>query len=178
MPQSLPFFKYHPNPIETENIVLSNEVCLCCNQKRGYIYKSSIYTAQDLEGSVCPWCIADGIAAEKFEADFSDDYPLLRNNIPFEIVAEVTKRTPGFISWQQEVWLSHCGDACEFHGDLPKQEAKNMSEKVIEKFALDNELNIEDAKDIVKYYEKGGNPAIYKFVCRHCGEVLLHTDCT
>jgi uncharacterized protein CbrC (UPF0167 family) len=36
----------------------------------------------------------------------------------------------------------------------------------------------EHGRDFIKYYERGGDPAIYKFVCRHCGEVKLYTDFT
>lgn len=178
MSEELPFFKYHPNPIETENIKASEDVCLCCNRKRGFIYQASIYTKLDLEGSVCPWCISDGSAAEKFEAVFSDDYPLIKNEITEEIIREVVERTPGFITWQQEVWLTHCKDVCEFHGDLSKKEAKELDESAIKKFCVENHLNEDDGKEIIQYYEKGGNPAIYKFVCRHCGEIKLYTDCT
>lgn len=178
MSESLPFFKYHPNPIETGNIEESNKICACCEKARTYIYIASIYSTFDLDESICPWCIADGSAAEKFDAVFSDDHPLLQNGISDEIVREVVTRTPGFISWQQEVWLSHCQDACEFHGDLSKQEAKNLEEETIKKFCIENGLHDEDGREIIKDYEKGGNPAIYKFVCRHCGEIKLYTDFT
>lgn len=178
MSESLPFFKYHPNPLETGNITVSNDICLCCNNKRGYIYQSSIYTSQDLVGSVCPWCIANGSAAEKFEAIFSDDSILVEEGISPEIIEEVTKKTPGYISWQQETWLTHCKDVCEFHGDAEEKEIENLDSETIHRFFFENEIRDEVGEIILKSYQKGGNPAIYKFVCRHCKEVKFYFDCT
>jgi uncharacterized protein CbrC (UPF0167 family) len=178
MSETLPFFKYHPNPIETGNLKLSDKICACCEKARGYIYIASVYSTYDLDESICPWCIADGSAAEKFNATFSDAHPLWKSGIPEEVIQEVVKKTPGFITWQQEVWLSHCNDACEFHGDLAKQEAKYLEDEAIKKFCIENDLDEEDGREIVQYYEKGGDLAIYKFVCRHCGEIKLYTDCS
>ncbi len=178
MSESLPYFKYHPNPIETENIKPSEDSCICCEQKRGYTYEASIYTSEDLERSVCPWCIANGSAAEKFDATFSDGYALVENGISEEIIEEVTKRTPSYISWQQEVWLTHCKDVCEFHGDADEEEIRNFDAETFQRFCFENEIKDEVGELILKNYQKGGNPAIYKFICRHCCEVKHHFDCT
>lgn len=178
MTEPLPFFKYHPNPIETGNIKESEETCLCCNDRRGYIYQASIYTEQDIEGSVCPWCIADGSAAEKFDAEFSDDYSLSEDEISEEIIEEVIKRTPSYISWQQEVWLTHCKDVCAFHGDADKEELKNLDDEAFNGFCFENEIEDETGKMLIKNYQKGGNPAIYKFVCLHCEQIRFYFDYT
>ncbi len=47
----------------------SDEPCECCGEVRGYKYTGSVYarTAVDI---LCLWCIADGSAAEKFDASF------------------------------------------------------------------------------------------------------------
>jgi uncharacterized protein CbrC (UPF0167 family) len=115
----IPAFRYHPDPIGTGSIKASDVVCRCCGQKRGFIYAGSVYARDPLRDSICPWCIADGAAAAKFDAMFSDDTPLAEANLSGEIIDEVTLRTPGYNSWQQEVWLSCCEDACEYHGDAP-----------------------------------------------------------
>ena len=93
---------------------------------RGYIYTASVYAPGWYRDCICPWCIADGSAAEKFEAMFSDDHPLAQAGVPDAVIEEVTRRTPGFNSWQQEEWLSCCGDACEFHGDAPRSELQAL----------------------------------------------------
>lgn len=175
MSEDLPFFKYHPNPLKTESVKVSDESCICCQKQRGYIYNSSIYTAQKISGSVCPWCISDGSAAEMFDATFSDDYMLLEEGISEEIVNEVTKRTPSYNSWQQEVWLTHCKDVCEFHGDVSEQEIKNLDEETFQRFRFESEMKEEVLKSIIENYPFG-SACIYKFVCRHCGEVKYHLE--
>ncbi len=62
----LPVFTYHPHPLETGAIKASDATCECCSKARGFVYTASIYCADEVE-CVCPWCIADGSAAEKFD---------------------------------------------------------------------------------------------------------------
>lgn len=121
-----PTFKYHPDPLATGAIVTSNEVCQCCEQQNGYIYNSILYAEEEVE-FICPWCIADGSAAHKFEGHFSDAHPLLSNGVPKDVVLEICERTPGYNSWQQEYWESHCETACEFHGDADKTDLLNLN---------------------------------------------------
>jgi uncharacterized protein len=174
--KTLPRFKYHPNPIATGNVEESSEICICCNQQHGFIYKASIYTPLRFKGSFCPWCISDGSAAEKFEAYFNDPHPLVVNNIPEEIVEEVTKRTPGYVSWQQEVWLTHCKDACEFHGDVSDEEIKKIDDETSDRFCFENELDHKTGKIMIQNYPY--SVCIYKFVCRHCETVRYGLDFT
>jgi uncharacterized protein CbrC (UPF0167 family) len=70
---SLPDFRYHPDPIRSGSIVLSEERCRCCRKARGYIYTGPVYSEEDgLDDQLCPWCIADGAAHRKFDATFID----------------------------------------------------------------------------------------------------------
>tara|TARA_R110002096_G_scaffold373589_1_gene567075 strand:+ start:8201 stop:8725 length:525 start_codon:yes stop_codon:yes gene_type:complete len=173
----LPAFTYHPQPIETGAIKASDAKCECCSKARGFIYTASLYCADEVE-SVCPWCIADGSAAEKFDGMFSDDYPLVDAGLDPEIIDEVTKRTPGFSSWQQEVWLSCCSDACEFHGDASKADVSAMTLEVFRSTFDDSRLTEEFFTEFKQNYSPGGNPAIYKWKCRKCSKVLYYADYT
>jgi len=173
----LPEFKYHPNPIATGNIKESSETCECCGKATGYVYNSSVYAEDEIE-FVCPWCIANGEAAKKFDAMFSDDDPLIEVGVPENIVEEVTKKTPGYNSWQQEEWQAHCNDACEFHGDAPKEELEKLSGDELSEF-LDSQMIKPDVwENILAHYQLGGNPAVYKFLCRHCRKVIYTMDFT
>ncbi|GAA5495004.1 UPF0167 protein Rv2295 [Rubritalea halochordaticola] len=173
----LPTFKYHPNPIETGAIKESDAICECCSEGRGYIYTASIYSSEEVE-AICPWCIADGSAAEKFDGSFSDDYPLIDDGIAPEIIDVVTKRTPGFSSWQQEVWLSCCNDACEFHGDASISDVKEMTLDVFQAAFEDRSLTVDFLSEFKRHYAPGGNPAIYKWICGQCGSVRYYADFT
>ena len=172
----LPSFTYHPDPIATEAVVPSTEVCECCGEARGYVYCTSPYGLNEIE-CLCPWCIADGSANKKLGASFVDDYPLASAGVSQSAIEEVSLRTPGFISWQQEEWLSCCNDACEFHGDAPVEELRGLDEDGLRQLSMDTGFLIEDLREIVAYYVPKGSPAFYKFVCRHCGKVKYAGDC-
>jgi hypothetical protein len=171
----LPEFKYHPDPLATGAIKESDEVCDCCNQKRGYVYTSTLYSAEEID-SICPWCIADGSAANKYDGMFSDDYPLIEAGIPDGIIDEVIHRTPGFNSWQQEVWLTCCNDACAFHGDVSKKELTGMNLDSFREAFQDNRIEESFFEEFKKNYEPGGSPAIYKWVCINCKNIKYYAD--
>ena len=173
----IPEFKYHPDPMSTGSIKASDRECECCGKVRGYTYASNLYCPDEIE-IICPWCIADGSAAKKFEGMFCDDYPLRDAGIDESIVDEVTLRTPGFNSWQQEEWQVCCNDACEFHGDLSKAEMRKMELQEFRSLFHDEKLKSEFLDQFKSHYEPGGNPAIYKWKCRHCGGVKYNADFT
>lgn len=110
----LPKFKYHPDPIASGSVVKSDKVCACCNEAKGYIYEGNVYDEEDeRDDAICPWCIADDSAHEKFDASFNDAEGLY-DQVPPEVADEVEFRTPGYSGWQQEHWLACCGDAAAF----------------------------------------------------------------
>lgn len=144
---SLPKFKYHPDPIATGSVKASDRTCRSCGRSRGFIYVGPAYAVEDLEEDICPWCIADGSAHEKFDAEFVDraavgGYKRGWDKVPQSVVEEVAFRTPGFTGIQQEQWYTHCGDAAEFVG-------------------------VEDL---------GGGASKYNFRCRGCGQALHYID--
>lgn len=176
MSEPLPYFRYHPDPIGTGAIVASDMVCICCDRARGFIYVGPVYSTKDLDESLCPWCIADGSAATKLDASFADSYPLHRAGIPKEVIEEVNLRTPGYVSWQQEHWLSHCNDACEFHGDATVADVGTASPATKQTWLEVYEQDEAGWKSATEGYRPGGDSALYKFICRHCGQVLFGWD--
>ena len=172
----LPAFKYHPDPLATGSIVPSDASCACCGQVRGYIYAALFYARTSYRRRICPWCIADGSAAQTLEGCFVDDHPLLEAGLSAEAVDEVILRTPGYNSWQQECWLTCCGDACEFHGDARKEELEVLDETALVRALKDFEQVLPHWRKLVEAYRPGSEPAIYKFVCRHCGESRYGLD--
>jgi hypothetical protein len=72
-----------------------------------------VYCERELEDTLCPWCIADDSAHKSFDAGFADPAGFA-DEIPPDIVEEISCRTPGFNTWQQEKWLTCCGDAAAF----------------------------------------------------------------
>lgn len=116
MSTELPFFRCHPDPLATGAIRAATGTCVCCERDRGWIYTGPFYSAEEVSGHFCPWCIADGSAAERFAGEFSDSYGL--EGVGEDVLQEVTRRTPGFRAWQDPHWLVHCGDAAAFVGEV------------------------------------------------------------
>jgi uncharacterized protein CbrC (UPF0167 family) len=75
-----------------------------------------VYAEEDLADALCPWCIADGRAAERFDATFTDVGVDVPADVPVSVLDEVAQRTLSFSAWQQDHWLYHCSDACAFLG--------------------------------------------------------------
>jgi uncharacterized protein CbrC (UPF0167 family) len=178
----LPFFKYHPDPIATGSIEKSNIVCRCCGQSRGYLYVGPVYSTEDLWDSICPWCIADGAAHKKFNAEFTDaagigDYSG-EIAIPKSVIEEVAFRTPGFTGWQQEHWLTCCGDATAFIGRAGWGELTDQWPDAIP--SIREDCGFEDEEDWQAYLQsldKEGSATAYVFQCLKCRKHLGYSDC-
>jgi uncharacterized protein len=178
MSEPLPEFKYHPEPLRTGSLEARPFTCACCGRRREYVYVAPVYCERDLHESLCPWCIADGSAAAKFGASFADDHPLRKAGVPVSVVEDVSQRTPGYSSWQQEEWLTHCNDACEFHGDATVEQMRNVSEATKAAWCQHYGMSEADWNHLTRDYVPRGDQAFYRFVCRHCHAVLLGWDCS
>jgi uncharacterized protein len=175
MSETLPSFRYHPDPLATGAVKPSDVVCSCCQRNRGFIYTGPVYGKSRPRGGICPWCISDGSASEH-GALFSDSRPLLMAGVSDEIVDEIHLRTPSFSSWQQEEWLVHCGDACGFHGDASVADVLQASPVTKSEWMKKFGLSEEQWGKAAKGYVPAGDSAFYKFICRHCNLVLLGWD--
>ncbi len=174
---ALPVFRYHPNPVSTGNVKPSDVECICCGKSSGYIYTGSVYGGGDeLQDRLCPWCIGSGKAAFKYGCCFVDGHPLEEAEIAQAIVIEVTTRTPGYSSWQQEVWQTCCDDACEFHGDASVSELTMLQGERLAQLQSDWPISPERWGKFLEDYVPGGGMAVYRFVCRHCGNVRYELD--
>lgn len=116
MSGALPAFRYHPDPLATGSVVESGETCVCCVEARGYVYVGPVYGDDDVSGRICPWCIADGSAADEYEAEFTDTGADVADDVDESVLEELGRRTPGFEAWQGDHWLYHCGDAAAYVG--------------------------------------------------------------
>lgn len=181
----LPLFKYFLDPVGVEVFIQSENVCLCCKRARGVVYSGSYLGGPDdleFDSHLCPWCIADGSAAQKFGLEFVDedgigDHGRWDQADP-DVIEEVSKRTPCFTPWQQECWWTHCGDAAVFIDYAGKEELIEYGQECIENIRssiqpMDDE-NWESAFDAM---EKDGSVIAYVFQCRHCGVLGGYWDC-
>ena len=180
--EALPTFKYHPDPISTGSIERSTQTCLSCELARGFIYKGLPYAENELEDCICPWCIADGTAHQKFNAEFVDAGGIggygAWESVSDDIVAEVAFRTPGFTGWQQERWFTHCGDAGAFLGRVGHQELLEYGAEAIAAIKAEIGYEGKDWEDYLESLDKDADPTAYLFRCLHCGAFGGYSDFT
>ncbi|EOF4702975.1 MAG: PF03691 family colicin E2 tolerance protein CbrC [Klebsiella huaxiensis] len=187
----LPAFKYHPDPLATGAFVDDKTVvCQCCEQQTSVYYTSPFYCVDDVE-QLCPWCIADGSAAEKFNGSFQDECSVegLQGQFdeegefdghfisPYskEQELELVTRTPGYRGWQQEFWLAHCGDFCAFIGYVGWDEIKDRLDEFADLAGDCADFGI-DSDDLSRYLRNNGDCQGYLFRCLSCGKLRLWAD--
>ncbi|HSU15812.1 CbrC family protein [Longimicrobium sp.] len=178
--EALPRFPYHPDPLGTGSVAQSAAACRCCGRARGYIYTGPAYARDDLDDALCPWCIADGSASKRFDAEFTDaagigGYGRWPTVSP-EVIEEVSRRTPGFMGWQQEQWWTCCDDAGEFLGRGGYAELSQRWSGAIPE--IRKESGIEDAgwEPYLRALDRDDAPTAYVFRCRHCGRLGGYSD--
>ncbi|MGP3976246.1 CbrC family protein [Streptomyces sp. 8N114] len=179
MTERLPEFPYHPDPVATGAVVPSEVVCVCCGRARGYSYTGPVYAVEDLKGRLCPWCIAGGEVAERFDAHFTAG-ACLGEDVPLEIFSAVDRRTPGFSAWQEPQWFFHCGDGTAFLGRVGAAELADHPEALE---ALRQEASgwgrpSDQVQHYVDSLDKENPPTAYLFRCRHCATRLAYSDFT
>ena len=72
--------------------------------------------------------------------------------------------------------MSHCNDACEFHGDADADDLEALNGVQLKHFLKEEMIKIDIWQKVLENYEEGGNPTIYKFKCRHCPEAVFTID--
>ncbi|WP_028455767.1 CbrC family protein [Chitinilyticum litopenaei] len=179
---ALPTFKYHPDPLATGAIIAADDECACCSQSRGYIYTGPVYSEEELDNALCPWCIADGSAHAQFDASFTDEAGIGGggewDDVADAVREEIAYRTPGFAGWQQERWWSHCQGAAAFIGRAGKSELQALGQEAI--LAIQNDAGLDDGPDWDEFFnalDKDGSPTAYLFRCTCCGTLGGYQDC-
>src|SRR5690606_27521993 len=151
-----------------------NTTCPTCGQGRNYVYEGPFYSIEDVQG-LCPWCIKDGSAAKKYDGAFQDAASCEPVENP-EFLIELTTRTPGYSGWQQERWLSHCGDFCAQTDYVGWEEIKHLKDEFmddLDEIKSDHRLT---QQELEKYLINNGSMQGYLFQCLHCGQHRLTVD--
>ncbi|SDC27559.1 hypothetical protein SAMN02799630_00985 [Paenibacillus sp. UNCCL117] len=174
---NFPKFKYNADPIKLKVIVQRKTCCPVCNKERDYAYQGPFYTTAAVEG-ICPWCIADGSAARKYDGDFQDIASCERVDSP-GFLDELIHRTPGFCGWQQEHWLSCCGDFCAITDYMGWKQIQQLVEEFPEQTRADFEQLLKDYRISEHEFKTASYDHIqgYLFKCMHCNNLRFYTDC-
>jgi uncharacterized protein CbrC (UPF0167 family) len=174
-----PVFFYNPNAYALGIITKQDIVCQCCGQAMPFRYAGNFYCPSPVD-TLCPWCIADDRAARLYQGSFVSDFEGLNPNpaalstltMSEASMAEVSNCTPGYASWQGDVWLGHCGAACVFLGYVGSKELQPVWEEV----RADALASGWGEETIRHHLLKDGDLTGYLFQCQHCGQHRLHVD--
>lgn len=173
----LPVFRYHNDPLASGSVVVSPKKCKCCKRSRGYVYTGPVYAEKDLEEALCPWCIADGSAAEKFGATFVDSEAFAEGAAE-TAMTEIMERTPGFNAWQSEQWPSCCGEPAMFimPAGIAEIRAKFYQLEGSLMMHIVHEMGISGgaARQMLESFRRDQSPTVFVFKCRHCDTQPFH----
>ncbi len=170
----LPHFKYNPNAERLSIIKREKSTCPVCNRSRDYVYQGPFYCIDEVEG-ICPWCIKDGSAAKKYDGNFQDSASCEPVSKP-EYLNELITQTPGYSGWQQEKWLSHCGDFCALENYVGWAEISSLKDELTDDL---NQIKTKyqlSQEDLEKHLVNNGSMQGYLFKCLHCNKHRLTID--
>ena len=170
----IPSFKYNPDPIKARVIEEREAICPVCNKVTQYVYVGPFYAIEEVEG-ICPWCIEDGSAAKKYDGEFQDGCSC-EDVDSVEYLDELIHRTPGYCGWQQEKWLSHCGDFCAFIDYVGWNEIKDIADELEDDIEqIKGEMGMTQ-EEFEESFVNGGSHQGYLFKCVICGKHRLTSD--
>jgi uncharacterized protein len=171
----IPSFKYNPDPFKIGVFKNEKGICPSCQKGTDVVYCGPFYSTTEVEG-FCPSCIKNGLAALKFNGEFQDS-ATCENVENSDYIDELVHRTPGYCGWQQEVWLSHCGDFCQILGYVGWDDIEIIRDELItdiERITSDFGITVDELKKSLK---QNGSLQGYLFKCVKCGKHRLHVDC-
>jgi len=175
----LPVFKYHPDPVRSGSVRESQDKCKACGKARGYIYTGPVYSEDELNDAFCPWCIADGSAHEKFDAEFVD-CEAFPGDVPQEVMEEIMFRTPGFNAWQSEQWFTCCGQAMAFAEPAGikdiRQRYYELEGTLMTYIVQEMEISGGAARRMLESLDRDAGPTAYVFQCLGCGVNRAYID--
>jgi len=90
--------------------------------------------------------------------------------------SELFSRTPGFSSFQEEEWQSHCEEPCEFHGQARVADFLEMTEEARKRLISNSSLDESEFQYLTQGEDTEELHYYFKFVCRRCGIILAIED--
>ena len=184
-----PKFKYIEDPIKLASLIVETgpKKCFCCQENKSVFTECNIseenleqFNAKDGELQVCIECVQNGkyynLTKEKmnFKEQIAPSEEVVtnkENNNTFE------NCTITYSSWQDPLWLTHCGDYCKFIKQVYWSDIKKMGKAVEQQIIYDyiqqkNGLNL-TMKQIIQDLKEDGPIAGYLFQCLVCGTYRL-----
>ncbi|WP_075833301.1 CbrC family protein [Deinococcus marmoris] len=167
-------FHYYADPTGDSVFEQTSIVCSACGKHREWKYQGVFYSIHD-DLVICPWCIADGLAAKKFDGEFQEaDFAETASR---DSVLAVRTRTPSVATWNPIFWPDHCSECCQYIGDLRNHWSVEIIESATAQADIRAiaEITRMTTGEILEWAKRG---AIYLrlFQCVQCGNYRLALD--
>jgi uncharacterized protein CbrC (UPF0167 family) len=170
---ALPRFRYYADPIGDGRFSRSAARCDICTRARGWVFNGVFYSAAVDDPVMCPWCIADGSVAERWNGSFNETAAVIAT----ARMLELCQRTPNMETWQDWEWPCHCDDAARYMGqpDGSQLRAQPAARDALLTGLAREGFSDPDAQQLVD--SMGASPTAYHFRCLHCGTDIVTWDC-
>lgn len=176
--EALPQFKYYDEKALKDVLEYTGDSCDCCKKARGVLYNIELNV--EIRGEeevlqICPWCIAGGQFAKKFKSNVNNsDLEPMSAQVSKDALDELRKKTPAFLGWQQERWLTHCNQLTTFLGIVGWEEIQSFYQDIdIVDPIPDSYAN---PVAFLQNLHKQGDTHGYLFKCTHCQALMMYWD--
>jgi len=193
-------FKYFEGPLdEMGDLLEGSHICSFCETKNHFCFEidyaiTDKFSDDEKEGKIgCVDCLRKGEFEFWHDTEFGmldrDGLTKVYNHnmdsppaIDKEKLIELM-RTPQIVTWQQELWLTHCDDFMTYKGTWEpndfKKNSKNQDGRKLFLEMTNTELNnlwddsLENGEsELTEWYA-----TYYVFECSHCGKLRGNWDC-
>lgn len=193
-------FTYFKGPTsDMGDLVKGRNQCSICNNEHDYCFDltysiTTKFNDEEKEGKMgCYDCLRNGAFEFWHDTEFgmlnerglskvyshnADNPPILDSKILSEL-----KRTPQIITYQQEVWLTHCNDFMIYKGtweplDFYKNSATGDGKELFMEMTDEDfrhlwDASLEEGQTLLEQWY----PTYYVFECRHCKKPRGYWDC-
>jgi len=174
MAEDVPDFPYYADPLADGCFEQRAITCEVCGQQRDWVYVGVMYTEDEPE-SICPWCIADGRAAARFDGTFQD--VSFADAASRESIDAVLTRTPSVATWNPIDWPDHCGECCTYMGDFQLEQHRHLlSLQTVQEDLAGIGGEIQLSPEELPQLAENGSLWLRLFKCRLCGVYRLALD--
>jgi uncharacterized protein len=167
----LPTFRFHPEPLRSGSVEPASIVCNACEQPRDHVYVGNCYVEDDFDGEVCPWCIADGTAHQRFGMTFHEAEPP-SGTVDMALVDELEERTPGLCSDSPVTWPWCCDMPMAYvepagHAELIARHAE-LASMLVPQLEAEAGLTRGNAERLFRKLQRDQPPRAHVFQCLGC----------
>ncbi len=171
----IPEFDYISNDALNQIFNYNNKKqhCQCCGKVSEYLYGGPLYCEEDVE-RLCPECIKSGKAANDFKGTFVDIDEV--KNVDKTALEILSKKTPGYDSYQDVIWNYCCKVPSEFQGIFSWEEVTTIGiEQEVKNAILENQDFIFYDVKFEEFIEILDDEAaqLVVFKCKHCNKISV-----